>query len=146
MPHPLDDDRPRHRRDSRTSGNRGARHCRRVPDPTGRIKCQLVSNLTPGAQSVRCTAIGSTAKLSKRPATCDFDWEDIDVSAAGRSFTVSTGDSIQGNFSVLGYSAAWKRGVSTCTSAKSGVTWPQPKPTGIPHQQDKAHVPLSART
>ena len=99
--------------------------------PTGGIKCQLVSTLTPGSPSVRCTALGSTAKLPKRPATCDFDWEDVAVSATGRSFTVCAGDSIEGNFSVLPYGATWKRGVFTCTSAKSGVTCRNPSRRGF---------------
>ena len=99
--------------------------------PTGGIKCQLVSTLTPGSSSVRCTALGSTAKLPKRPATCDFDWEDIAVSATGRSFTVCAGDSIEGNFAVLPYGATWKRGVFTCTSAKSGVTCRNPSRRGF---------------
>ncbi len=99
--------------------------------PTGGIKCQWVSNLTAGAQSVRCTAIGSTAKLPKRPATCDFDWEDVAVSATGKSFTVCAGDSIEGNFPVLAYGATWKRGVFTCTSAKSGVTCRNPSRRGF---------------
>lgn len=99
--------------------------------PTGAVKCQLVSNLKPGSQSVRCTAPGSTAKLPKRPATCDFDWEDIAVSATGKSFTVCAGDSIEGNFPVLAYGARWKRGVFTCTSAKSGVTCRNPSRRGF---------------
>ncbi len=99
--------------------------------PTGGIKCQLVSNLTAGTQSVRCTALGSTAKLPKRPASCDFDWEDIAVSATGKSFTVCAGDSIEGNFPVLAYGATWKRGVFTCTSAKSGVTCRNPSRRGF---------------
>ena len=99
--------------------------------PTGGIKCQLVSNLTAGSQSVRCTALGSTAKLPKRPATCDFDWEDVAVSATGRSFTVCAGDSIEGNLPVLAYGATWKRGVFTCTSAKSGVTCRNPSRRGF---------------
>lgn len=99
--------------------------------PNGGIKCQLVSNLTPGTQSVRCTAIGSTARLPKRPATCDFDWEDIAVSATGRSYTVCAGDSIEGTFPVLAFGATWRRGVFTCTSAKSGVTCRNPSRRGF---------------
>lgn len=99
--------------------------------PTGGIKCQLAFDLAPGTQSVRCTAIGSTAKLPKRPAACDFDWEDVAVNATGRSYTVCAGDSIEGNFPVLAYGKTWKRGVFTCTSAKSGVTCRNPSRRGF---------------
>ena len=111
--------------------------------PTGGIKCQLVRTFAPGHSVVeplggrgqlpliRCTVLGSTAKLPKRPATCDFDWEDIAVGATGRSFTVCAGDSIEGNFPVLAYGATWKREVFTCTSAKSGVTCRNPSRRGF---------------
>ena len=71
---------------------------------------------------MRCFVANSTAKLPKQPATCDFDWEDIGLNAAGKYYTVCAGDSVEGTYPVLAYGATWKRGVFTCTSAKSGVT------------------------
>jgi hypothetical protein len=82
--------------------------------------CVLLSN--PAGQSIRCTVVGSTAKLPKRPTSCDFDWGDIAVKATGKSYTVCAGDSIEGTYPVLAYGQTWKRSGFTCTSARSGVT------------------------
>lgn len=90
-----------------------------------------MSNLAPGMQSVRCNVIGSTAKLPKRPATGDFDWEDIAVNAIRPVVHGVCRDSIEGNFPVLPFGATWKRGVFTCTSAKSGVTCRNPSRRGF---------------
>jgi hypothetical protein len=98
--------------------------------PTGGIKCLLITDPATG-QTMRCTVIGSTAKLPKRPASCDFDWEDIAVNATGRAYTVCAGDSIEGNLPVLPYGKTFKRGVFTCTSAKSGVTCRNPSRRGF---------------
>ena len=98
--------------------------------PTGGIKCLLISDPAIG-QTIRCTVIGSTAKLPRQPASCDFDWEDIAVNATGRSYTVCAGDSIDGNYPVLAYGKTWKRAVFTCTSAKSGVTCRNPSRRGF---------------
>jgi Domain of unknown function DUF11 len=89
--------------------------------PSGSTKCLLMSDPVIG-QTMRCTVIGSTAKLPKRPATCDFDWGDIAVNATGRAYTVCAGDSIERQLPVLDYGNTWKRSVFICTSAKSGVT------------------------
>ena len=98
--------------------------------PIGTTKCLLVANPVTG-QAMRCTAIGSTAKLPRRPATCDFDWEDIAINATGRAYTVCAGDSIDANYPVLAYGQTWKRSVFTCTSAKSGITCRNPSKRGF---------------
>lgn len=97
--------------------------------PTGGIQClYFVDN---GVQRLRCLVKDSTAKLPKRPANCDFDWEDIGLAETGRAYTVCAGDTVAGNYPSVAYGATWKRGVFTCTSAKSGVTCRNPSRRGF---------------
>ncbi len=90
--------------------------------PTGGIQCRYFDDAAAGGTRMRCFVANSTARLPKQPTTCDFDWEDVGLNATGRYYTVCAGDSVEGTYPVLAYGATWKRGVFTCTSAKSGVT------------------------
>ena len=90
--------------------------------PTGGIQCLYTVDGADGATLLRCYVANSTAKLPKRPASCDFDWEDIGLGATGKAFTVCAGDTVEGNYPVVPYGKTWTRGVFTCSSAKSGVT------------------------
>ena len=97
--------------------------------PTGAIQClYFVDN---GIQRIRCLVQDSVAKLPKRPADCDFDWEDIGLGQTGRAYTVCAGDTVAGAYPLLAYGKTWKRGVFTCTSAKSGVTCRNPSRRGF---------------
>ncbi len=97
--------------------------------PTGGIQCLYF--VDSGIQRVRCLVQDSVAKLPKRPADCDFDWEDIGLAQTGKAYTVCAGDTIAGAYPALAYGKTWKRGVFTCTSAKTGVTCRNPSRRGF---------------
>ena len=85
--------------------------------PSGNIQCILMDDY------VGCEIGNRTWDPPQRPAGCDGEWGDrVEMDADGWPRFGCHGDTVRGDWPVLGYGTTAVTGPFSCTSAKSGLT------------------------
>ena len=85
--------------------------------PSGNIACAVFDN------TLRCDLRENQAKLPPQPASCDLDWGNaFEMGVKAKPGRICHGDTVFGDYPVLGYGKTWKHKGFVCVSEAKGLT------------------------
>lgn len=85
--------------------------------PSGNIACAAYDGV------LRCDLKENQARVPARPRTCEGDFGNyFSMSAKGKPERICVGDTVFGEYRVLGYGKSWSAQGFTCVSEQKGLT------------------------
>ncbi|MFN3265447.1 MAG: DUF6636 domain-containing protein [Deinococcales bacterium] len=86
--------------------------------PSGNIYCLAYRDRLANKAELQCEVRTVTAKIPPKPKDCQLDWgQRFYLPERGAAERVCHGDTIVGNYKVLGYGQTWRVGGFSCNSS-----------------------------